>query len=85
MRNALLILCLSFVTIIATAESRFGRPVVKVRDSKNYQFVKLDDVDYPTLTNPHYTVSCLVYRGTEHYYVEVTVTSSVADKLYRIR
>ncbi len=79
MRNALLALCLLLVTITAAAESRFGRKVIRVTDPKDYQPVKLDDMDYPTLTNAHYTVSCLVYRGTEHYYVEVAVKNNTAE------
>lgn len=58
---------------------RFGRPVVKVSDPKRYQFVKLDDVEFPVLSNERYDVSCLVYRGTERYYVEINVKNKSGD------
>jgi hypothetical protein len=78
MRNALLVLCMSFAVNTSFAEKRFDRPVIKVADPNMYQFHKLDDVDYPTLSNQKYEVSCLVYRGTENYYVEVTIRNTSA-------
>jgi len=79
MRNTLLVLCLSLAAVSSNAEDRFGRPVVKVKEPKDYQFVKLDDVDYPSLANAHFAVSCLAYRGTEHYYVEVSVKNNSTE------
>jgi len=76
LRNTLLGFCLSCVALVGSAETRFGRPIVKVHEPHNYQFIKLDDVQYPTLADAHYSVSCLVYRGTEHYYVEVNVKNN---------
>ena len=55
------------------AAQRFGRPVVDLENPKDYQYFKLDDVNFPVLTNSGYKVSCLVYRGTENYYVEVSI------------
>lgn len=72
------VLCLFVIALSASAESRFGRPVVKVDGAQDYTFSKLDEVNYPSLTKGDYSVSCLVYRGTQHYYVEVTVTNKSA-------
>ncbi len=69
---------LFLIVNMAFAENRFGRPVVKVRDANEYQFTKNDDVKYPTLSNERFTVSCLVYRGTERYYVEAVVTNKTS-------
>jgi len=58
------------------SEKRFDRPLIKVSDPKTYQFHKLDDVEYPTLSNARYEVSCIVYRGTQYYYVEITIKNN---------
>jgi hypothetical protein len=65
----------------ASAEERFARPVLKVSDPKAYQFTRLDDVSYPSLGNDRYSVSCIVFRGTERYYVEVRVTNKTSEPL----
>ncbi len=75
MKKLLLILCLLFAAKTAIGADRFGRVILKVKDQKNYQFTKLDDADYPGLSNDHYSVTCLVYRGTERYYVEVSISN----------
>jgi hypothetical protein len=81
MKNLLLTCCTLLVAHAAFCESRFERPVVKLSDPSAYQFVKLDDVEYPVLSNERYKVSCLVYRGTEDYYVEISVTNNTSDAL----
>jgi hypothetical protein len=55
------------------AAQRFGRPVISLEEPKDYQYFKLDDVEFPFLSNANYDVSCLVYRGTQYYYVEIAV------------
>ena len=79
MKKTLLALFLLLITGAAYGEERFGRPVIKVKDAKEYQFEKLDDVEYPSLSNDRVRVSCLVYRGIEHYYVEVKVTNKTSS------
>jgi hypothetical protein len=57
----------------AQAAQRFGRPVVSLESPNEYQFFKLDDVNFPMLSSQNYDVSCLVYRGTERYYIEIAI------------
>jgi hypothetical protein len=64
------------ISTAAHAADRFGRPIVKVRDHNAYKWIRVDDADYATQSNAHLTVSALVYRGTEHYYVDVIVTNN---------
>lgn len=78
MKNLLVVLCLLLTSGPAFCADRFGRPVIKVGDEKAYQFVKLDDVEYPGLSNGNYDVTCLVYRGTERYYVEISLKNKTA-------
>ncbi len=79
---AFLLISIASISSLA-AEERFGRDVIKVRNPKEYQFFKLDDVEFPMLSSPQYAVSCLVYRGTQRYYVEVGIQNrtSVAIRL----
>lgn len=63
------------------AEKRFDRPVIKVQNPKEYQFFKLDDVQFPMLSSPQYAVSCQVYRGTREYYVEIGVQNKTSIPL----
>jgi hypothetical protein len=78
MKKAVFVFYLLVSTSLGLCADRFGRPVVKVSDPKGYQFVKLDDVEYPLLSNDRYDVTCLVYRGTERYYVEISVKNKTA-------
>lgn len=55
------------------AAQRFGRTVIALEEPKNYQYFKLDDVNFPFLASQDYDVSCLVYRGTQYYYVEIAI------------
>jgi hypothetical protein len=63
------------------AAQRFGRPVVDLENPKDYQYFKLDDVNFPMLTNTDYKVSCLVFRGTENYYVEVSIQNQTSTPI----
>lgn len=65
---------LVFLGIVA-AESRFNRPVVKLADPKQYTFFKLDDNQFPVLEKGPLAVTCLTYRGTKRYYVEVGIVN----------
>ncbi len=74
-KSLIVLFCSYMLLPTSFAEQRFGRPIVKVRDSKSYLFNRTDDVKYPTLSDERFTVSCLVFRGTERYYTEVVVTN----------
>lgn len=65
----------------AQAESRFGRPVIKLAEPRQYGFFKLDDNNFPFLSNGRVSVSCMVYRGTKRYYVEVGVVNLSSERL----
>ena len=80
MKKLLLVTCLLIVAPLF-GEERFGRAVVKLKDPKEYEFFKLDDVKYPTVSNDRYSVSCLVYRGTQRYYVEIGIKNKTTDSL----
>lgn len=66
------LLCL-LLAPLASAADRFNRKVIEVQNKKDYQFYRLDDLDFPYLENERYSVSCIVYRGTIRYYVEVAI------------
>jgi len=66
--TAMLLLC-----GVAFAESRFGRPVMKLANPKEFRFFKLDDNQFPYLEKGPFAVSCMTYRGTKRYYVEIGV------------
>lgn len=63
------------------AAQRFGRPVISLENPKDYQFFRLDDVNFPLLSDAKYSVSCLVYRGTEYYYVEVAIQNRSSENV----
>jgi hypothetical protein len=52
---------------IASAESRFGRPVMKVANPKEFGYFKLDDNQFPFLEKGALSVSCMTYRGTRRF------------------
>jgi len=60
----------------ATAATRFSRKVLEVKNKQAYKFFRLDDLDLPYLDGDSATVSCMVYRGAQRYYVEVGVTNN---------
>jgi hypothetical protein len=72
------LLCLLAAPGVSAAD-RFGRKVVEVQNKKDYQFYRLDDVDFPFLENERYSVSCIVYRGSVHYYVEVAIQNKTSQ------
>lgn len=79
-----LVSALAFLLCLGTslhAAQRFGRPVIPLEDPKDYQLFKLDDVSFPMLSDAKYSVSCLVYRGTEYYYIEVAIQNRSSDNV----
>lgn len=81
-----LVVLLVFISLLPVvlpghAAQRFGRPVVDLENPKDYQYFKLDDVNFPVSTNLGYSVSCLVYRGTENYYVEVSIQNQSSNQV----
>ena len=75
-RSTAFLFALGVIALVPVrAESRFGRPVVRVADPKKYTFFKLDDNNFPSLSTERAAVSCMVYRGTKRYYVEVGVVN----------
>jgi hypothetical protein len=71
------VLAFTFLSIagMATGETRFGRPVVKLANPRDFEFVKLEDNRFPTLRKNGISVACITYRETQQYYVEVAVTN----------
>ena len=62
--------------INVVADDRFNRKIIKLQDPAKYKYFKLDDIEFPYLESDKYTVSCLTYKGTQRYYVEVTITNN---------
>jgi hypothetical protein len=58
------------------AEKRFGRDIIKLQNPQDFQYFKLDDINYPVLHGTNFDVSCLVYRGTRNYYIEVAISNN---------
>ena len=79
MKKTLLAFGLLLTVQMAFAADRFGRPVIKVKNPQAYKFFKSDDIEYPVLSNEHVSVACMVYRGKEHYYVEVSIQNKTTD------
>lgn len=74
MRRVILAIACACVWLnVLGAESRFGRPVIKVADPKSYRYFKLDDNNFPVLDRGDLSVTCMTYRGLKRYYVEVAV------------
>ncbi len=71
------VLAFTFLSIagLAMGETRFGRPVAKLANPKDFEFVKLEDNRFPTLRKNGISVACITYRETQQYYVEVAVTN----------
>lgn len=72
----MLLFCLS-----VNAEERFGRKIISLENPNDYQYFRLDDVNFPVLTKNNFDVSCLVYRGTENYYVEISIQNRSTDSI----
>jgi len=60
---------------IASAETRFGRPVAKLAHPKQFGFFTLDDNRFPFLEKGSLAVSCMTYLGTKRYYVEIGIVN----------
>jgi len=75
MRRYLLLLFLAFSATceLTQAEKRFEQHIIKLQNPTEYQYFKKGDVNYPFLATTHFSASCLVYRGTQDYYVEVGI------------
>jgi RecA-family ATPase len=71
------LLALAFLSIagMAMGETRFGRPVVKLANPKDFEFVNLEDNRFPVLRKNGISVACITYRESQQYYVEVAVTN----------
>jgi hypothetical protein len=71
------VLAFTFLLIagMVMGETRFGRPVVKLANPKDFEFVKLEDNRFPTLRKNGISVACITYRETQQYFVEVAVTN----------
>ncbi len=79
---ALILVCSSLLLVApGRAETRFGRVVVNVADSKSYHMVKEGTRAYPTLSDGDYDVSCMLYRGAMYYYAEITVNNKTSQPL----
>ena len=63
------------------AEKRFNQPVIKLQNPTEYQYFKKDGVNFPVLATSHFSASCLVYRGTQNYYVEVSILNRSSEDL----
>ena len=57
----------------AQADSRFSRPVIKPVNDKELAHFKLDGNNIAVQSKGSIGVSCIVYRGTKRYYVEIGV------------
>lgn len=68
---------LAFLSLagLAAGETRFGRPVVKLSNPKDFEFVNLEDSRFPMLRKNAASVACITYRESQRYYVEVAVTN----------
>ena len=66
---------------LASAETRFGRPVSKLANPKEFEFVSLDDAKFPLLRKNSTSVACIAYHESQRYYVEVAVTNSSSQPL----
>ena len=72
-------ICVICAGVPVLAESRFGRPVIKLAEPNKYQFFKLDDNNFPFLVRGPVSVTCMTYRGTKRYYVEVAVANRTTE------
>ena len=80
-RSLLLVFSLLIASTMTAAEKRFDRNIIKVANPQEYTFFKLDEVNFPSLTRDGISVSSLVYKGSEYYYVEVGVVNDRHEEL----
>ena len=83
MKGPHLLLILAFFSTCQQiqAEKRFERQIIKLQNPTDYQYFKMDDVSFPVLATEHFSASCLVYRGTQDYYVEVSILNRSHEDL----
>lgn len=75
---ALSVVCFS---LTVAAESRFGRTVLKLSEPKEYGYFKLDDNNFPFLDKGPISVTCMTYRGSKRYYVEIGVANHSPESI----
>ena len=75
MRPLLIVAAALLLCGIASAETRFGRPVVKLANPREFGYFELDDNQFPFLEWGPLSVSCMTYRGTRRYYVEIGIVN----------
>ena len=78
MRSRILAVLASILMLCNTtfAESRFGRPVLKLTDPKEYGFFKLDENNIAFVKRGDFSISCIVYKGATRYYVEIGMANA---------
>jgi len=74
----LLILVVISAAVGLCAETRFGRPVVKLAGDQEFSYVQLDGKVFPVESRGSISVSCMTYRGRQRYYVEVAISTKSA-------
>ena len=78
---AVFLLALLFSGTVS-AESRFGRPVMKLAGDQEFTYVQLDGNIFPVEIRGPISVSCMTYRGRRHYYVEVAISNKSYAPIY---
>jgi len=83
MRGSLFLLVLAFSITCeqVQAEKRFEQQVIKLQNPAEYHYFKKDGVNFPVLETAHFSASCLVYGGTQNYYVEVGILNRSPEDL----
>jgi hypothetical protein len=66
---------LSLVAAVGFGESRFDRPVLKLTAPNQFKIVKQDDNSFAAIERNALAANCILYRGSDFYYLEVTVTN----------
>jgi hypothetical protein len=66
---------------LAIGETRFGRPVAKLANPKEFEFVNFEDARFPVIHKNAASVACMAYREQQRYYVEVAVTNPSAKPI----
>lgn len=75
LRRILLALVFLSIAGMTMGETRFGRPVVKLANPKDFEFVNLEDNRFAVLRKNGISIACITYRESQQYYVEVAVTN----------
>jgi hypothetical protein len=77
----LVTLALLSINSLAMAETRFGRPVVKLAFPKLFESIQLEENRFSSLQRNSIEVACIAYREGQRYYVEVAVTNHSAGPI----